>query len=174
MLWSLLEDALLKGMRDAGAPNFSLSFCLLFLPCHFHPWWPALESRPAAPSGLLQHFHEMKNCANHSLIADRGVDHRVIDRAARPLDFEIFFDEFRAFQINRIHQFMGLLLIFAAGNQPPYFQFRRGVKKYSQSVFPLPQYELRPSSHDDAVSSARSVPDNGRRILQYTFAVHQV
>ena len=54
---------------------------------------------------------------------------------------------------------MGLPLRFAAGHQPAHFQFPRGVEKYSHRVFPLPQDELRPSSHNDAVSSTRGVPD---------------
>ena len=47
---------------------------------------------------------------NDGLVPCRGIDHGVINRAVRPLDFEILFDEISPFEIDGVHQLMGLLL----------------------------------------------------------------
>ena len=111
---------------------------------------------------------------NYGLITYSRIDHGVINRAAGPLDFEILFDEISAFEIDCIHQLVGLLFGLAAGQQSPHLIISRSVQKYSQCVGVVPENKLRSSSDDDAISRARRVLNDFHREFQYAFTVHEL
>ena len=58
----------------------------------------------------VEGFHEIQNYVNDRLIAERGIDHAVVNGAVRPFDAEILLDKIGAFPINRIHQLLGFRL----------------------------------------------------------------
>jgi hypothetical protein len=66
---------------------------------------------------------------NASLIADRSIDHGVVNRAVSPFDVEILLDEIKAFPINGIHELFGFLLALAPSQQSPHFIFSRERKE---------------------------------------------
>jgi len=51
---------------------------------------------------------------NDRLIADRSIDHGVVDRAVGPFDLEILLDEIDAFLIDGIHELFGFFLALAS------------------------------------------------------------
>jgi hypothetical protein len=50
----------------------------------------------------LECFHNVQNHVHDRLIADRSIDHGVVNGAVRPFDVEILLDESDAFPINSI------------------------------------------------------------------------
>ena len=81
---------------------------------------------------------------NDRLIADRSIDHGVVNRAVRPFDVEILLDEIDAFPINGIYELFGFLPALAPSQQSPHFIFSRSVKKHAQRVRAVPEKLLRP------------------------------
>ncbi len=73
--------------------------------------------RPQYLGGGIDVNHEVQNHVNDGLIADRGIDHGVVDGAVRPFDVEILLDEIGALPIDGIHELFGFLLTLAASQQ---------------------------------------------------------
>jgi hypothetical protein len=71
---------------------------------------------------------------NDGLIADRRIDHGVVNGAVRPFDVEILLDEIDALAVNDIHELLGFLLTFAASQEAAHFIFSGSVKKHAQGV----------------------------------------
>src|ERR1700738_488475 len=122
----------------------------------------------------LDGFHEIQNHVNDGLIADRRIDHGVIDGAVWPFDFEIFLDEIGTLAVDAIHELLGFRLALASRQEAPDFVFSRSVKKHTQGVWTAPQKKLRPPSDDDRVSSFSGVLNDAFCNLQNTFAVNDV
>jgi hypothetical protein len=72
---------------------------------------------------------------NDSIIADRSIDHGVVNGAIRPFDVEIFLDEINTLAINCVHQLLGFLFALAASQQASNFILPRSVKKNPQRIF---------------------------------------
>jgi hypothetical protein len=111
---------------------------------------------------------------NDGLIADRGIDHGVVNGAVRPFNAEILLDEIDALTVNGIHELLGFLLTLAATQEAPHFIFSWSVKKHAQRVWAVPQKMLRPPSDDDGVSSLGGVLNDPFCNLQNAFAVDHV
>jgi hypothetical protein len=79
-------------------------------------------------------FHEVQNHVSDGLIADRGIDHGVVDGAVWPFDFEIFLDEIGTLAVDGIHELLGFRLALASRQEAPDFVFSRSVKKHTQGV----------------------------------------
>ncbi len=62
----------------------------------------------------LEGLPKIQNHVNDRLIADRSIDHRMVNRAVRPFDVEILLDEIDAFPINGIHEQFGFFLTLAS------------------------------------------------------------
>src|SRR5580700_9543706 len=58
----------------------------------------------------VEGFHNLQNHVNDGLVANRCVDHRVVNGAVRPLDTEILLDKIGALSVNCIHKLFGFLL----------------------------------------------------------------
>src|SRR5690349_1499552 len=82
-----------------------------------------LYSRDSGSSSCIEAFHKFQNHANDGLIADRSVDHDVVNRTVRPFYVEIFLDKIGALPIDSIHELFGLLLTLTASEQTAYFFF---------------------------------------------------
>src|ERR1700738_2945391 len=119
-------------------------------------------------------FHEVQNHVNDGLIADRRIDHGVVEGAVWPFDFEIFLDEIGTLAVDAIHELLGFRLALASRQEAPDFVFSRSVKKHTQGVWTAPQKKLRPPSDDDRVSSFSGVLNDAFCNLQNTFAVNDV
>src|SRR5258708_40138671 len=87
-------------------------------------------------------FHEVKNHMNDGLIADRRIDHSVVNGAVRPFDAEILLDEIDALAVNGIHELLGFLLTLAASQEAAHFIFSWSVKKHTQRVLAAPEKML--------------------------------
>jgi len=108
---------------------------------------------------------------NDPLIADRGIDHRVVDGAVRPFNAEILLDEIGALTVDSIRKLLGFLFALAASQEAPHFIFSRSIKKHTQCVWAVPEKMLRPPSDDDGVSGFSGVLNDPFRNLQNGFAV---
>ena len=58
---------------------------------------------PKGLAGCIEGIRKFQNLLNDSLVADRGIDHGVIDGAVRPFNMEVFLDEIGALPIDGIH-----------------------------------------------------------------------
>ena len=131
--------------------------------------------RPHSPGGFrIDGFHEIQNHVDDGLIADRSIDHGVVNGAVRPFNVEILLDEIGALAVNSIHQQLGVLLTLAASQEAPHFIISRSVKKHAQRVWAFPEKLLRASSNDDGVSGLSGVLNDPFRDLQNAFAVDYV
>src|SRR6266446_874360 len=73
--------------------------------------------RPSGDGLGVYYLHQIQNHLNDWLIADRGIDHGVVDGTVGPFDVEVFLDEIRAFPINRIHELLRFTSALAARKQ---------------------------------------------------------
>src|SRR5882672_810267 len=117
-------------------------------------------------------FHEVQNHVNDGLIADRRIDHSVVNGAVRPFDAEILLYEIDALAVNGIHELLGFLLTFAASQEAAHFIFSGGVEKHTQRVWAASQKMLRPPSNDDGVSRLSGVLNDAFCNFQNGFAVN--
>jgi hypothetical protein len=132
-----------------------------------------LRERSSRGSGI-EGFHKIQNHVNDGLIADRSIDHGVVNGAVGPFDVEILLDEIGALPIHGIHELFGFLLALAASQQAPHFIFSRSVKKHTQRVLAALEKLLRAPSDDDRVSGFRRVLNDTFGKLQNAFAVDQL
>src|SRR5437016_4064879 len=146
-------------------------------------WASVAQSRNLRTAGLQAHlrndfcidgFYEIQNHVNDGLIANRGIDHGVVNGAIRPFDAEILLDEIDALAVNGIHELPGFLLALATSQQAPHFILSRSVKKHTQRIWAVPEKMLGPPSDDDGVSGLRCVLNDSLCNLQNGFAVHDV
>src|SRR5947199_7474028 len=89
-------------------------------------------------------FYEIQNHVNDGLIANRGIDHGVVNGAIRPFDAEILLDEIDALAVDGIHELPGFLLALATSQQAPHFILSRSIKKHTQRIWAVPEKMLRP------------------------------
>jgi len=75
-----------------------------------------------------------------------------LERQVRPIDTKIFGDEIGTFAIDGIDQLVSFVLRLAANQQPSHLVFCWSVQKHAQSVVPVSQKMLGPSSDHDTVS----------------------
>jgi len=111
---------------------------------------------------------------NDSLIANRRIDHAVVNGAVRPFDFEILLDEIHALAVYRVHELQRFGLTLAAGQEAPHFVFSRSVEKHAQGVRAVAEKMLCSPSDDDRVSGLSGMLHNALGKLQNCFAVDQV
>ena len=122
----------------------------------------------------VEGFHKIQNDLQDSLLADRSINHGVVNGTVRPFHVEILVEEIDAFPINRIHELFGIFLAFAAGHEAPQFILSGSIKKHPQRVLAVPEKLLRPSSDDDGVSCFRGVLNDTFRKFQNAFGINQV
>src|SRR4051812_48265714 len=91
---------------------------------------------------LLQ---KTQNCPYHLFLAQRRIDHGVINRTIGPLDMEIILNKSGALMVNRFHQRLRLRRCFTLRNKALDLLFPWSKKKDSQRVIPFSQEMLRPS-----------------------------
>src|ERR1700691_2118014 len=83
----------------------------------------------------VEDSHNIQNHVNGSLVADRSIDHGVVNGAIRPLDVEILLDEIHTLPVNGIDELLGFLVALAASQQAaPELIVPRSVEKNSQRV----------------------------------------
>jgi len=119
----------------------------------------------------IDDFYEIQNHVNDGLIANRGVDHGVVNGAIRPFDAEILLDEIDSLAVYGIHELPSFLLALATCQQAPHFILSRSVKKHTQRIWAIPKKMLGPPSDDDGVSGLRSVLNDSFCNLENGFAV---
>src|ERR1700722_3768763 len=122
----------------------------------------------------VEGFHKIQNDFEGSLLADRRINHGVVNGAVRPFDVEILLQKISALPINRIHKLFGIFLAFAAGHEAPQFIFSGSIEKHPQRVRAVSEKLLRPPSDDDGVSCFRGVLNDTLCNFQNTFGVDQV
>ena len=105
----------------------------------------------------VERFHKIQDHVSDALITGRRIDHGVVSGAVRPVDAEIFLDEFDAVVIDGIDALLRFLLGFAARYEAAHFIFPGSVKKDAERVRTIPEKVLRAASHDHAVTGFRSV-----------------
>jgi hypothetical protein len=93
--------------------------------------------------------HEIQNHVNDGIIADRCIDHGMVESAVRPFDVEILLDEIMALVVNGIYKLQGFILALATRQEAPHFIFSRSVEKHTQRVRAIPEEMLRAPSDDD-------------------------
>ena len=71
---------------------------------------------------------------NDHLLANRSIQHGMINRAIRPLRVKVFLDEIGALAIDGIHEIFGFFFIFPTGQEPPDFVFSRGIEKRAEGT----------------------------------------
>ena len=130
--------------------------------------------RPSGDGLGVYYLHQIQNHLNDWLIADRGIDHGVVDGTVGPFDVEVFLDEIRAFPINRIHELLRFTRALAARKQTTELVFSRTIKKHAQRVRPGAKKMLRSPSDNDGISGLRGVLNNPFGNFQNAFAVHYV
>src|SRR5580658_4515885 len=122
----------------------------------------------------IQRSHDIQNCMNDSLIADRSIDHGVVNGAIRPFDMKIFLDEINTLAINRVYELLCFLFALAASQQTANFILPRCIKKKAQRIFAVLEELLRSSSYDDGVAGLCHALNDQFRKLQDAFAVDQL
>ena len=137
-----------------------------------------MSSRTVLPNSgsdiCIKAYHEIQNHVNDNLIADRGIDHTVVNGTVGPFDAEILLNEIHAFSIDGIDELFGFVFTLAAGQQSPDFILSRGVKKHTQRVFPALEELLRTPPDDDGVSFFGDLLNDVFGNLQNAFAVNYV
>src|SRR5271154_1672646 len=83
----------------------------------------------------IKRSYDIQNHVNDSLIADRSIDHGVVNGAIRPFYVEIFLDEISTLAINCVHELLRFFFALAASQQPSKFILPRSVKKNAQRIF---------------------------------------
>src|SRR5580700_392967 len=122
----------------------------------------------------INRSHDLQNHVNDSLIADRSIDHGVVNGAIRPFDVKIFLNEINTLAINCVHEELGVFVALAASQQTSNFTLPRGIKKNAQRIFAVLEELLRSSSHDYRVAGLCHVLNDLFRKLQNAFAVDQL
>jgi hypothetical protein len=102
-------------------------------------------------------LHKIQNDVKDRLIADRSIDHRVVNGAIRPFDVKLLLDEIGAPLINGIHELLGFFLALSGSQQAPDLVLSRSVKKHAQRVLAILEKLLRSPSDDDRVPGFRRV-----------------
>ena len=64
---------------------------------------PNLFCASSGSDSCLEGFHDIQDHVHYRLIADRSIDHCVINGAVRPFNVEILLDKISAFPINGVH-----------------------------------------------------------------------
>src|ERR1700689_1191218 len=70
----------------------------------------ASGSRSGSGGACIYGLHEIQNHVNDGLIAERGVDHGVVDGAVRPFDVEILLNKIVALAVHGVHELLGFFL----------------------------------------------------------------
>jgi hypothetical protein len=129
---------------------------------------------PGMGTSCLVSLPGTENHIDDGLVADCGIHHSVINRAVRPFDLEILLDKMSAFAVDVIHQFFGFLFGFATTLKPAYLSLSWGVQEYAQSVGPVLEKLLRPSTYDDALPAFGSMLNDTFRNPEYGLAIDKV
>src|ERR1700679_3099420 len=137
------------------------------------PWAACSYERSDSDFGI-ESSHEIQNHLNHGLIADRSVNHRVVDGAIGPVHPEVLLDESTTFVIDGIDELFGILLTLAATEQTSKLIFSWSIKKYTQSVLAALEELLRSPSDDDRVSRFRRILNHLFCKFQNAFAIDQL
>src|SRR4051812_39774527 len=98
---------------------------------------------------LLQ---KTQNRPNHLFLAQRRVDHGVINRTVGPLDLEIILNKGGALMVDGFHQRLRVRRCFTLRNKALHLLFPWSKKKDSQRVISFSQEMLRPSSDNYSFS----------------------
>jgi hypothetical protein len=122
----------------------------------------------------VEGLRKIENDFENRLLADRGINHGVVNRAVGPFDAKILAEKIGAFPINRIHKLFGIFPAFTAGHEAPQFIFSGSIKKHTQRVWAVPEKLLRPPSDDDGVSCFRGALNDTLCNFQNAFGVDQV
>src|SRR5207244_12844926 len=102
-------------------------------------------------------MHRIQNRRDNVFIADRCVNHHVIQTAGRPVGVEVMFHKDDAILVDRVHQFFGCALAPADFSQTSELLRARRIQKDVKRIRPLAEKIWRAPAHDDAISRSRSV-----------------
>ena len=119
-------------------------------------------------------LHEIQNHVNDSLVADRAVDHGVVNATIRPFDAEIFLDKIPALAVNRIYQLFRFDLSLAAIYQASHLVFSGSVQKYAKGILAILEKLLRSSPDDHGIAFFGDLLNNTFGNSQDAFTVYDI
>ena len=86
----------------------------------------------------IERFHKIQDHVSDALITGCRIDHGMVSGAVRPVDAEVFLDEFDAVVIDGIDALLRILLGFAARYEAAHFIFPGSVEKDAERVRTIP------------------------------------
>src|SRR5580704_16578846 len=101
----------------------------------------------------FQCVHGRQNRGDHTLVADTGIDHHVIETTSRPIGIEIALHKCDSIAVDRVQQFSCCFLALAQLQQPLELLRVRRIKKNMKGICTLTQKVWRAPAYDDAITS---------------------
>src|SRR5439155_14435781 len=102
-------------------------------------------------------MHCVQDGLNYSVIAHRGIEHKVVQRSRGPIGIEIVFDESDALAVDDLDEFLGLLNHVTFFAEAANFFSARSVEEDVKCIGAVAQEKWCAASHHNSVSFLRNL-----------------
>jgi len=109
---------------------------------------------------LIQEIHYY---LNYGILAQRSIDHGVVNLPVGPFRMEIVLDKGGALAVNRIYQRLGMGLRIAFRNKSLHLVSRGSVQEEAKRVLAALQKMLRSAAQDYAIAGSRCLLNNAQQ-----------